>query len=324
MGHRVSKYRKIEARLWNDAKFMSLSDDGKLIFLLLLTHPNQTSVGAMKASVASLADDLGWVPERVSKGFAEAVQKGLVEHDPNGRMIALPNFLRYNPPENPNVLKGMISALDLLPECRLKLVTMHRLKSFAEGLSEGFQKAFPEWFDKALANGMPNPEPEPEPEPYTGSSLRSEPDGHSVDQIVTPTLDLDGAGRSLVLTPQQIEKPKKPVKAKPENITAEEGAQFEVWWRVYPHKVSKQDGLLAFVNVLRFTDVEPPFLAERAQAYGAWLQATDTKPANAATWLNARRWEDELTIQPRHQHQPRGQWSSTASALSSLDYEEEF
>ncbi len=44
----MGRYRKVETRIWNDATFRSLSDDGKLLFLFVLTHPSQTSLGAMR------------------------------------------------------------------------------------------------------------------------------------------------------------------------------------------------------------------------------------------------------------------------------------
>lgn len=47
----MARYRKIDSRIWNDAKFRELSDNGKLVFLMLLTHPSMTSLGAMRATV---------------------------------------------------------------------------------------------------------------------------------------------------------------------------------------------------------------------------------------------------------------------------------
>jgi hypothetical protein len=61
----MSQYRKVDTRIWNDAQFCGLSDDGKLVFLLLLTHPNMTSLGAMRATLAGLAEEIGWEPERL-------------------------------------------------------------------------------------------------------------------------------------------------------------------------------------------------------------------------------------------------------------------
>lgn len=157
----MARFRKIDPRIWNDAKFSSFSDNGKLAFLMLLTHPNMTSLGAMRATLGGLAEELGWSAEAFREAFREALSKGMVEHDPKACLIALPNFVKYNPPESPNVVKAWVGALDLLPECTLKTCVVARAKAFAEGMGKGFGEAFADTFGKA----MPNPEPEPEPEP---------------------------------------------------------------------------------------------------------------------------------------------------------------
>lgn len=152
------RYRKIDTRIWNDEKVRSLSDGGKLAFLFLLTHPHMTSLGAMRATVGGLAEELGWSPEVFRDALLEVLSKGMAEHDSEARMIALPNFIRYNPPESPNVIKAWVGSLDLLPECRLKTLVLARAKGFAEDLGEAFAKALPE----AFAKGMPYQEQEQE------------------------------------------------------------------------------------------------------------------------------------------------------------------
>jgi len=51
----MSRYRKVDPRIWNDAKFRSLDDQGKLAFFFLLTHPHMTAIGAMRASIPGLS-----------------------------------------------------------------------------------------------------------------------------------------------------------------------------------------------------------------------------------------------------------------------------
>lgn len=167
----MARYRKISTSIWNDAKFRALSDSAKLVFFMLLTHPNMTALGAMRATVAGLAEELGWTAEAFREAFQEAISKGMAEHDPKACFVALPNFLKYNGPESPNVVKAWVGALDLLPECSLKSLVIQRSKAFAEGLSEGFAQALPEAFSK----GMPYPEPEPEPKQETNTGGASAP-----------------------------------------------------------------------------------------------------------------------------------------------------
>lgn len=146
----MARYRKVDSRIWNDAKFSGMSDNAKLVFFMLLTHPSMTALGAMRATPEGLAAEMKWTPEGFREAFGEALSKGMAEHDERACLVALPKFLKYNPPESPNVVKAWWSALDLLPECRLKFDVIQRARGFAEGMTEGYAKAFGETFDKAM------------------------------------------------------------------------------------------------------------------------------------------------------------------------------
>ena len=147
----MGQYRKVDVRIWNDAKFRGLSDKAKLVFFLLMTHPNMTMLGAMRHSAIGLAVELGWSPEAFGEAFREALREGMVEYDEKASCIVLPNFLKYNRPESPNVVKSWPVAFDFIPECELKNQLFQRLKAFVEGLTEAFPKAFREAFPKDYA-----------------------------------------------------------------------------------------------------------------------------------------------------------------------------
>ena len=156
----AAKYRKVDPRIWNDAKFCDLSDRAKLVFLMLLTHPSMTALGAMRNTLAGLAEELRWDAEVFREAFREASQKGMVEHDAKACLIALPKFIKYNPPESPNVVKAWRSSADLLPECELKSLVIKRAEEYTKGLTKGFREGFREVFPKS----MPNQEQEQEQE----------------------------------------------------------------------------------------------------------------------------------------------------------------
>lgn len=184
----MARYRKIDTRIWNDERFGRLSDDAKLVFLFLLTHPHMTSLGAMRATAPGLAAELNWLVERFQKAFGELVKTQansegqsddhtLVEFDDRACFIGLPNFLKYNGPESPNVVTSWAKSIDLLPECSLKKNLLKRanvcmttrgekfieawegvLQSLPESLREGFVEPFP----KTMSNQEPEPEQQQE------------------------------------------------------------------------------------------------------------------------------------------------------------------
>jgi len=146
----LSRYRKVDPRVWNDEKFRALSNRGKLVFFMLLTHPAMTALGAMRSSVAGLADELGWPIEAFRDAFDDILNQDMVEIDPKACLIALPNFVRYNRPESPNVVTAWINSLDLLPECELLERVVQRAESVVEGMGLSFRKAFADAFGKPM------------------------------------------------------------------------------------------------------------------------------------------------------------------------------
>jgi len=160
----MSKYRKIDVRIWNDANFRDLSHNAKLVFFLLLTHPNMTALGAMRSTLSGLSEELDMDSKAFREAFREAFLKGMVKHDAKACLIALPNFIKYNQPESPNVVKAWASSLDLLPECDLKNQVITLSANALKGYSKAFQEALPEAFRKTYPKSMPNQEQEQEQE----------------------------------------------------------------------------------------------------------------------------------------------------------------
>jgi hypothetical protein len=149
--------------MWNDEKFRKFPDDGKLGFVFLLTHPSMTSVGAMRATLPGLAAELRWSPRRLERALAPALEAGMVEVNREAAFIALPTFLRHNPPENPNVARAWAAALETLPECPEKQALVARCRTALR--KESFRRPFEEALAEPFGKGSRKPEPEPEPQP---------------------------------------------------------------------------------------------------------------------------------------------------------------
>jgi hypothetical protein len=160
----MARYRKLDTRMWADSKFRALSSpavSGKHLWIFLLVGPHTTNLpGLFRAGEMALAEELGWSLEGFRKGFGELLREGLAKADWNARVVWIPNAIKYNPPDNPNVVKGWRDSWDEVPECSLKTEAYERLKVFTERLGEGFSKAFRE----ACAKGLVNQEQEQEQE----------------------------------------------------------------------------------------------------------------------------------------------------------------
>ena len=106
--------------------------------------------------------------EAFLEALYELSSKGLIKYDPEAFLIYVPNFLRFNFPENPNVVKSWNSVLDSLPECDLTNYALAKSteiilnsqkdsffkalpKEFVEAFEKGYGKGFQEDFGKGLA-----------------------------------------------------------------------------------------------------------------------------------------------------------------------------
>lgn len=204
----MARYRKVDPRIWNDAKFRGLSDSAKLVFFMLLTHPSMTALGAMRATVAGLAAEMGWPSEAFGEAFGEVLAKGMAEHDPKACFVGLPNFLRYNEPESPNVVKAWVGSLDLLPECKQRSLTVARAVAFAEAKGKAFAEALPEAFREGRPKTMPNQEQEQEQEQDVGGEPPTSPSaaahassvGGGIDSMQNGTPQCDAEGTDAATT----------------------------------------------------------------------------------------------------------------------------
>ena len=122
-----SNYTQISKGILDNKKFISLSADGKLMFLIILTHPSMTPLGAMRGGVHSLAGDLGWDPQRSVMALNECVANDLIELSIKPAMIWVPSYLEHNKDIYEELKEGVSIDLDktkfylgLLPICELK------------------------------------------------------------------------------------------------------------------------------------------------------------------------------------------------------------
>ena len=141
-------YTKIDSRLWSDEEFTELSVNGKLLFIYVLTCNHRNMIGLYSIPVLYAQADLGWTNEQVCKGFNELLDKGFIKYNFKTNIIFIKNFLKYNPLENPNQVKGAMKAMETIPTSAinselveyLRTVNKPFLEPLIELLSKGLGK----------------------------------------------------------------------------------------------------------------------------------------------------------------------------------------
>lgn len=168
----MSRYRKIEVRTWTDEKFRALSPmcpSAQSLWFYLLTGPHTGPIpGLFRAGRAAMAEDLGWALDDFDRVFEELVDAGMARADFRARLVWLPNAVRHNLPENPNIVKAWRAEVPLLPEGQLKDEAVAAIEAQLAALGENFLEAFrqpsrkprpkpaPEGLPNGLANGSGN------------------------------------------------------------------------------------------------------------------------------------------------------------------------
>lgn len=204
----MARYKKIDVRIWNDAKFNALSSDARLIFLFMLTSPQTTMVGAVPVDKHTVSRILKFDEIRYGIGYKQLSEYGMLEYDEAG-IFWIKNFLKYNPPENPKVVISWSSLLDLFPECQLLIKIAKSVLKACETRGEAYVKALHPEFKKLakydMSNGMPYGIAYPMP--YQEQEQEQEQDiyTHAEAKDEKTTLATDSQGRNIFdLKPNEI------------------------------------------------------------------------------------------------------------------------
>ena len=329
----MARYRKISPCIWNDAKVRGLSDKGKLTLFLLLTHPNMTSLGALRANIPGLACELGWKTSVFARAFRELLDCGMARQDADAQLIWFPKFLRHNAPESPNVVRGWAAAFEELPECPLKLDVLAgawaTLAAFGEGFRDAFREVFgevlpkpcekpsaslPESLSEGFRQPCPNQEQEQEqeqeqkktPSPLTSSrkpdTRRGEEHGPAAQPVMASGKACAGADARLAEPLPETAAEDRPAPRRqgpPRTDCPGKGhpqrAAFLSCWQVYPVKQGEEEAWREWMRLYANGTLEQPHVIRDKILE---LTACDSrwqrgKIPTFARWLNGKRWNDE-------------------------------
>ena len=324
-------YSKIEARFWDDEKVLTLSPDARYLLIYLLTTKHRNVLGCYQLPKAYALEDTKLPEKRFSHAWRELFGSGIVIYEEDTRMILLKNFLRYNPIENPNQVKGALTKLEGLPRSDLFHTVYAHLEGLANEAGKPYLKplleALPKLFRKPFRNGCGNPSEtlaETLPEPFrngcgnpfeTLSETLPKPlqqpvnskqytvSSNSKQEEDIPPLppiggaagpEPDGTGNA---EPDFLEDAApKPRRRKPSTLTKTQETRFNAFWAVYPRKVSIGDAEKAWAKIEPDEELAERIInaVETAKAFDSRFREIRYTP-HPATWLNGREWENQYS-----------------------------
>lgn len=171
----MREYGKIHSSFWTSQTIRSMTEDGRTLAAYLLTGPHSNMLGCFRIPDGYVSEDLVWESERVIKGFVELFDKGFATRSEGSKWVVIHKFLKWNQPENPNVVKAAEKLFDQIPaECGVKPLLAAGIREYETRFSLSKLKGF-ETVSEGLPKGIP-PEPEPEPNQNLEKPLSGEPD----------------------------------------------------------------------------------------------------------------------------------------------------
>jgi hypothetical protein len=278
----MSFYRKIDVRIWADEKFRALSPQrpsAQTLWIFLLCGRHTTSVpGLWNAGEAQLAEALGWRLRDFRRCWAELEDKGMAEADWEAGVVWVPNVIKYNLPDNPNVVRGWKLNLDVLSECELKRSSCKILAASVRELDRdrakpgqarnGFTRACAEVFGPEGGNGSGNRSPDGSP---------------------------DGSGKGTANQEQEQYIPPYPPEGGKRGAKYAGEPDFERFWAAYPRKVDKDDALRAWRKLKPSAELADTILTslEKYRRCADWQRGGGRYVPHPEKWLRLRRWESD-------------------------------
>jgi len=161
----MREYGQVQTSFWSHPDIQALTDDGKLLALYCLTGPHSNGIGCYRLPDGYVMADLGWTPERVSKGFQELFAAGFGERCETTNFFLIPKFMQWNPVSNPNVASAREKEFHTIPKkAKIHKGLCDSMKRYGKHWSKAFETLLQTSSkqEKTLPNPtQPNDSPEP-------------------------------------------------------------------------------------------------------------------------------------------------------------------
>ena len=128
-------FTKVSPTLWQSKRFLGLpSDDGRFLYLYLLTCPHQNSAGCFWLPDGYACNDLCWEEDRYQRARQELIDAELIQYDETDDVVLIERWFNHNPPMNQSHMTGIKRALEKVPSAVLLGATLEALEAACEAI----------------------------------------------------------------------------------------------------------------------------------------------------------------------------------------------
>ena len=131
----------------------SVSCDARYLMLYLLTSPHRNMLGFYFLPLPYACFDLGWDEHRLRQGLHELMQTGRIKYDERAHVVLVQNYIKHNPFENPNQVKGAVDRLEVIPHTPLLQELLTVVEALDEPLAKPLVEGLKERLHKPLLKG---------------------------------------------------------------------------------------------------------------------------------------------------------------------------
>ena len=295
-------HARVNVAIWGDPDFRNLPQQAQHLYLLLWSSPGLTYCGShdwRPARLAGLAG--GWTRDDVEAAGACLAARYFAVIDDEREEILLRSWIRFDGlMKQPRMAVSCVTAYAETASDLIRSVVVSELRRVHE---EAPNLAC--WTDRRVAEVLEHPAAEPK-----GWPTPIDPFGDGFGDGFTPglaqTYPLGLGSVSGRATPSPSPTPYSLLLAAAEEVQRSSESKpsspakpdtFEAWWSTWPRKEAKAKAQTAYVKALKTISAD-----ELARLTAEWFEARpDVEPKFIplpASWLNARRWEDERPARP--------------------------
>jgi hypothetical protein len=97
------KFAKIKPGIWNSAKFKSLSSDGKLLGMYLMTNSHFQMVGIYQICKHYMSKDTGLTRDQIETTLSELIEKKFCDFNEESEVVWVIDMALSQVADNPNI-----------------------------------------------------------------------------------------------------------------------------------------------------------------------------------------------------------------------------